>query len=1018
MSVASDWVTAGASWRAYLTPIGAESTPSQANQPRIFDFAGMTPASAARAYNRVLAQRQLEAQALHSDTTDLRFVNDNVPRQPGVHADQAPSTDKKVPEQPGVTTPPTDTKAPEPQGATPSRGQPGVVPPHNPAASTPATTPAPSTTSPAQTSPAPQPGEIPKTAAPIPAPPPGSEPSHPLFDRPDTSKRQEGDTWNVKRDGYTIKYSIPSGNGNKTVDQEVYLDGVLIGKSRVAYGEYGGARQWVDIVGSASLYAEQESAGSNQITQVFNAGTATTGTPDSVFGTLPDLQTTFPLVDHGVRVGYLETISAEPGLYRTAYTNNNGETSTWRTNDTGLGELITNPIRYINHAGHGWHGGNFSGGPLWTISPKLDGSPFYTNIEITNNGTHIRTFDPEREVQTDKYLGNFGVGGYLSVIGADGATISGDDGSRAQYDRFGKLIESRGPTAVAPRPDLRSNFERFTSFSRDVATGFEYAFKEMRTGLASLVGQQHRDDVDGWASRLVASVVDGSLKDAWLGLATSGVGVGAGLAFTAIDIAAISVGQGSWEQLGHDLLLTGNEMSIFAIGADWTQFDDEPGETIGRGLFGTMLLFGPKAVNNATGKLPPPAAVSTAINNATTAFGRSGLSLGAPARAVTNGISFPGAARTSGPTSFGSHTGRASSGSGVPRSPGTGPNATTPAAPKRRNSNGAPLLPAEAANAGARHSAEQLNAQPLERSDLTDSPNTANSRGSHSMDSSPITSGGSPWELHLGVSLEQLRRMAPERVSDHQVRRANVDPEYRQTFYNTLGHRKDTEARDDTGLVPPQIKEIAPGKWIAARDVPGPQPPEYRGDAILGSAANLPASTRATLNGLALDRAQSISSVPSSKTIPGYAAAQTKMTRAAERYGEGVLRHHAIPENFPGAVELELRGPGNGNHQFDGLWVIPESRLYVVGEGKSSERTGLNNRTLPSGLTVAQGDLKYFLDILRMMEGRGMKWRSEAMLADELRQALKDGRLWYGVVYGRPGIGGVHMGYKMRRFDI
>ncbi|MGW6725031.1 toxin glutamine deamidase domain-containing protein [Nocardia sp. NPDC055029] len=90
MTVASDWVTAGAAWRASLTPIGAESPDSQGHQPRVFNLAGMTPAAAARAYNRVLGQRELTVQAVHADHSGARFVNDQGPSGdfPGLTAEQ------------------------------------------------------------------------------------------------------------------------------------------------------------------------------------------------------------------------------------------------------------------------------------------------------------------------------------------------------------------------------------------------------------------------------------------------------------------------------------------------------------------------------------------------------------------------------------------------------------------------------------------------------------------------------------------------------------------------------------------------------------------------------------------------------------------------------------------------------------------------------------------------------------------------------------------------------------------
>ncbi|MFD6219245.1 hypothetical protein [Nocardia asteroides] len=691
MTVETEWINAGAAWRASLTPIGAEPTATQTSQPRVLDFAGMTPAAAARAYSRVLSQRGLTAQAVGIAKPTAQFAKD-----------QSPSAGTHGPVQ--VVDPIAD----EPKIDYGGHNYAGGMPPPKPQPEVPAqTTPPPAVTQPQQsTTPPPstggQPGEVPVESSPIPAQPSDPKSSKPLFDRPDISGRKEGDRWTEVRDGFTHTYTIPVGNGNKSVDHEVSRDGVLVGTSRVAYGENGGAQQWVDVVGSASLYAEQASSASNQYTQVFNAGTSTAGNPDSVFGTLPDLATTFPLVENGITVGSLHSVEipgSGPGLYGNKYVDHRGNVSIWRTNESEHGPLVTNQIANIDSRGYGWYTPAPAYGRRWEIAPKPDGTSILSNIETTPQGQHFTVWDPAANTRTERFHSSTpGVSGYLLSQHADGTkSIVGDDGSRLVVDELGRIISSQPATVVpAPeqspkQPDLKSNWQKFTEFADDVGTGFGSAYDDTKKGIAGLLGQ------------------DGSLKEAWLGLATSGVGVGIGLAITAIDVGEIAIGRGSWSRLGNDVLGTGNELSIFAIGADWTQFDKEPGETIGRALFGTMLLFGPKALNNAAGKLPPPAAVSTAINNATTAFGRSGLSLGAPALAATNGISFPGAARTVGPASFASDTGRASAGSGTPRASGSGPNASVPATPTNRRANAAPLLPAEVVNAGTRNSVDQPN---------------------------------------------------------------------------------------------------------------------------------------------------------------------------------------------------------------------------------------------------------------------------------------------------------------------
>ncbi|SFL70581.1 Uncharacterised protein [Nocardia asteroides] len=140
MSVAADWVNAGAAWRASLTPIGVKSTSVRSDQPRVINVEGLTPAAAARAYNRVLAQRDLNNQAVDIAGPATRFVNDQGPSvgTPGAPVQVAdpiadePKIDygghnyaggmpppKPQPEVPAQTTPPPAVMQPQ-QPATPA----------------------------------------------------------------------------------------------------------------------------------------------------------------------------------------------------------------------------------------------------------------------------------------------------------------------------------------------------------------------------------------------------------------------------------------------------------------------------------------------------------------------------------------------------------------------------------------------------------------------------------------------------------------------------------------------------------------------------------------------------------------------------------------------------------------------------------------------------------------------------------------------------------------------------------
>ncbi|MFD6227124.1 hypothetical protein ACFWFZ_09615 [Streptomyces sp. NPDC060232] len=129
-----------------------------------------------------------------------------------------------------------------------------------------------------------------------------------------------------------------------------------------------------------------------------------------------------------------------------------------------------------------------------------------------------------------------------------------------------------------------------------------------------------------------------------------------------------------------------------------------------------------------------------------------------------------------------------------------------------------------------------------------------------------------------------------------------------------------------------------------------------------------------------------------------------------------MAEHHYIAENHPGSVKQTLHGPKNGNDQFDQVWLTPGGR-YVVIEAKSSIKTRLGGRNLPTGRRVSQGSQEYFFDIIREMKDRGKTIKSEDDLAEALKTALKHGKLDYVVVKGDTNAP-AYNGHHYQRFDL
>ncbi|MFG2307164.1 hypothetical protein ACGFS9_00530 [Streptomyces sp. NPDC048566] len=279
-----------------------------------------------------------------------------------------------------------------------------------------------------------------------------------------------------------------------------------------------------------------------------------------------------------------------------------------------------------------------------------------------------------------------------------------------------------------------------------------------------------------------------------------------------------------------------------------------------------------------------------------------------------------------------------------------------------------------------------------------------------------------------------------QEIARRQVERANSDKQYFKDFYKKNGNRK-LLVPDETGLIPPQLVKPEPnGPWISVADAPDPIPPDYLTRGIEGTRGTAGAHAIDTLDDSAHTRHEAITADKAAENrltaakkalaqhhsqanVDAVAAADKAhkplhrhMGESAEAYGEAIAEHHVVPEHYPGYERMELDGPKNGNDQFDQVWRHPDGRMVVI-EAKSSTRTTLGARNLPSGIRVSQGTREYFNDILREMRKRGKRNPREQELAEQLEEALADGKLDYIAVKGNVNTGH-YTGFTMDKFDI
>ncbi|MFI0267733.1 hypothetical protein [Streptomyces luteogriseus] len=287
--------------------------------------------------------------------------------------------------------------------------------------------------------------------------------------------------------------------------------------------------------------------------------------------------------------------------------------------------------------------------------------------------------------------------------------------------------------------------------------------------------------------------------------------------------------------------------------------------------------------------------------------------------------------------------------------------------------------------------------------------------------------------------------LTPRQIMEIQVYRANREPGYLKQYYAKDGRRLDVDVPDESGFPPPQLVKDPqnPKVWISSDDSPAPLPPKYvsGGDVTRGpDTVTTPDAARA-LNEAAQRRHASIAAdtpwhqkikeanghykrlaTPENlevlkKLKADHAPFHNRMRLDAEAYGEAIAKHHVIPEHYPGATWEKLDGPKNGNDQFDQLWRRKDGGFVVV-EAKSNVTTEIGKRDLPNGFSVAQGSKEYFLDILNEMKKRGLNGnRNETKLYKELKAALRQGKVDYILVKGKPNAG-EYAGYYMRRFDL
>ncbi|MFD4432961.1 hypothetical protein [Nocardia sp. NPDC058497] len=266
---------------------------------------------------------------------------------------------------------------------------------------------------------------------------------------PDTTGKNEGDTWTVPRaGGGTTTYTIPEGNGNQTVDVTDTLPDGTTSTARIVSNSEGGYQKWGQNEFGGSYYIDKPTADANPYGQNFVPGSDTSGAPDSEFGATPDWrQTGTPTYDEaGNRTGMNIGIRNEQGLYDNVHVDTEGTRTMSATTRAPDGSLNTTYTGQIDADGRGWMLDS-NGKPAETylddrgnrviVSQTPDGP-----VEVTDLGNGMsRTTSPGRETVVVTHAP-----GTNGSIAADGLV---DGNTFTRYTDGTTVITVNKPTTLA-----------------------------------------------------------------------------------------------------------------------------------------------------------------------------------------------------------------------------------------------------------------------------------------------------------------------------------------------------------------------------------------------------------------------------------------------------------------------------------------------------------------------------------------------------------------------------------------
>ncbi|MFT4200124.1 hypothetical protein, partial [Gordonia sp. (in: high G+C Gram-positive bacteria)] len=364
------------------------------------------------------------------------------------------------------------------------------------------------------------------------------------------SGRREGDSWEQKNpDGTKTVYTIPTGNGDQTVDQVAYdKAGKPTSQSRVVSNGAGGFQQWSTDKDGNAQYRNQDGPGADVVTMQWRPGVDTAGAPpySTTTSSWDGTQVSTEAVDEHGTWTRVDKVKDEHGGWQTRTIAEDGSVKLARVDPDGTAHLTGETDVH----GTGWvddgNGGaarvyrDVNGNQVSVATNKDTGSHTTTYVDPATGLSHSRVTDKSgKEIGTIAYdqdgkpTSGVVVEGGVRTSWVNGiATITHDGTDPANKDWSKQTIKPDGTieqvnadgskdvfdaagnrTGHTDAPDNRPMWRRILDFDKSVLTtankvrkGSWGAGRNMVKGLGSLVGIGGKDGP--------------GVKEAWTGLGT------------------------------------------------------------------------------------------------------------------------------------------------------------------------------------------------------------------------------------------------------------------------------------------------------------------------------------------------------------------------------------------------------------------------------------------------------------------------------------------------------------------